>query len=247
MGYENGKIYKLTSPHTDKVYIGSTKQSLNERLCKHVSQYKAFQQGQQSYISSIKLIELGDYNIELIENFPCDGKDELLSREGYHMRQYGERCVNRCQAGRTKEMYREENKPKIQEYMKVYQQVNKDKLQEYKKNYFQKNKDIITTKHKAYYSSNAEQVKAKVKEYRVSNQDVIKQRKKLYYEQNKERILQERSKQHRCICGSTYLQSTRLRHTRSQRHQRFENTLKYIQQHDPAFYEIIITDHSLDC
>ena len=35
MDYNNGKIYTIRSPTTDKYYIGSTTQALRVRLAKH--------------------------------------------------------------------------------------------------------------------------------------------------------------------------------------------------------------------
>ena len=35
-----GYIYKLTSVHTDKCYVGSTKQSIEKRLKSHIKNYK---------------------------------------------------------------------------------------------------------------------------------------------------------------------------------------------------------------
>jgi hypothetical protein len=40
--YSEGKIYKLTSSQTDKVYIGSTIRSLNVRFSNHKSHYKSW-------------------------------------------------------------------------------------------------------------------------------------------------------------------------------------------------------------
>ena len=39
--YENGKIYKLVSPHTNKIYIGSTcKKYLCQRMADHNSRFR---------------------------------------------------------------------------------------------------------------------------------------------------------------------------------------------------------------
>ena len=52
--YNNGKIYKLVSNHTDKIYIGSTcKERLCQRLAKHKSNYKQWiKDNNNGYISS---------------------------------------------------------------------------------------------------------------------------------------------------------------------------------------------------
>ena len=101
--YSRGKIYKIWSPSTDKIYIGSTtKQYLSQRLTNHVHSYKRWQNGEQNQkLTSYKLIELGDYIIELVEAFPCQSKDALLAREGHFIREFKDVVVNRCIVGRT--------------------------------------------------------------------------------------------------------------------------------------------------
>jgi hypothetical protein len=43
VNYQEGKIYKIISPLTDKIYVGSTtKKYLSERLCRHLCDYKRY-------------------------------------------------------------------------------------------------------------------------------------------------------------------------------------------------------------
>ena len=42
MDYKNGKIYKIVSDLTDKIYIGSTTQPLYKRHSKHKGNYKQY-------------------------------------------------------------------------------------------------------------------------------------------------------------------------------------------------------------
>lgn len=80
--YSNGKIYALVSEHTTQKYIGSTILSLSIRFSQHLSSYK-FYSGKKNVCSSSKLFDLGDVEIELLENYPCEDKKELLLRELY--------------------------------------------------------------------------------------------------------------------------------------------------------------------
>ena len=82
--YRNGKIYKLISTETDNVYVGST--SLNylcKRLVGHRKAYKMWLAKKYHYVSSFELLKYEDCKIILIEDFPCDSKDQLTSREQY--------------------------------------------------------------------------------------------------------------------------------------------------------------------
>ena len=69
-----------------------------------------------------------DYKIILIELFPCNSKDELLSREQFHIDLAGNGCTNMHKAytGLTAQEYH------VQYDMQRYEQ-NKETIAEYKK------------------------------------------------------------------------------------------------------------------
>ena len=68
-----------------------------------------------------KILANNNYDIQLIELYPCNSKDELHSREGYWQKEI--KCLNRCIAGRTKKQYNLDNKAKIAEQKQVYNKV----------------------------------------------------------------------------------------------------------------------------
>lgn len=70
-----GSIYKITSPNTDMVYIGSTEKTLNSRLSKHIYDMK------RKNSSSRHVLEKGDFKIELIEEVYVESKDDLRKIE----------------------------------------------------------------------------------------------------------------------------------------------------------------------
>ena len=131
--YRRGKIYKLTSPTTDDVYIGSTIQTLAQRLRGHK---KDLDCKSREIIDNNKII-----NITLIEKFPCNSKTELDKREGQYHRSMP--CINKQIAGRTRAEYKEDNKDKIKEQRKQYREKNKDAIAEYNAQYYEKNKASI--------------------------------------------------------------------------------------------------------
>ena len=61
-------------------------------------------------MTSFDLFKFGenDVRIELIETFSCNTKEDLLKREGYHIR--NNKCINRHIMGRTDKEYYEDNK-----------------------------------------------------------------------------------------------------------------------------------------
>jgi hypothetical protein len=101
---DKGNIYKIVSDSTDKIYIGSTVKSLEERLEEHENDYelwfnKEFKSG---YISSFEILKYGDYKIILIEEYPCSSYKELLKREGYYQLSSYSLCVNILIAGKKR-------------------------------------------------------------------------------------------------------------------------------------------------
>jgi len=122
VNYKNSKIYKIISPYTNEIYIGSTtKKYLADRFYFHNCHYKQWLQGKCCLTSSFPLIAYGDAKIVLIEAYPCSSKDQLRSREQYWIDEFSAFCINKNSA-----MYNCNSK-KI--YMKKYQKVNSEKLQ----------------------------------------------------------------------------------------------------------------------
>jgi hypothetical protein len=98
--YEDAKIYSIMSPNSGKVYIGSTCQkTLANRMSGHRASFKRWKKGKNGYTSSYEIFECGDAYIELIENCPCNSKDEMRKIEGHHIRNT-ETAVNKNVAGR---------------------------------------------------------------------------------------------------------------------------------------------------
>tara|TARA_R110002096_G_scaffold6294_1_gene29015 strand:- start:892 stop:1308 length:417 start_codon:yes stop_codon:yes gene_type:complete len=110
------KIYKIIDNTNGNVYIGKTKNTLNYRLRKHKSLKDC---------SSRKIIENGDYRIELIEETEDD------SRERYWV--LNTECINKNIPGRTYKEYYEDNKEQIDEWRRQYREKTKDKRKEYQK------------------------------------------------------------------------------------------------------------------
>ena len=147
--YSNGKIYKLVSDVTDKIYIGSTCTSLAKRLGEHKNLYRRFTNGKIAHkSSSSELFKLcGEVKIILIENFPCKSKDELLQRERFHIE--SSICVNKYIPGRSRAEYNEQNREEILTQMKEYYEANREQILTYKKQYYEGNKDKILASQKA--------------------------------------------------------------------------------------------------
>ena len=158
--YINGKIYKIFNTINSEIYIGSTIETLSNRLIRH----KCAARNKTSKFYKL-MNELGAecFYIELVESYPCNNKTELNAREGYHIKQIA--TANERIAGRTFQEYYEDNRNNICEKKKHYYENNKDK----RKQYNEDNKHIIAQKMKQYY----EDSKDKRKQYLETNKDKI--------------------------------------------------------------------------
>ena len=87
-----GRIYQIVSDNYDKVYVGSTKLTLQGRLHQHERDFKRYQKDKYNFVSSFLILGKGDYRIELIEEFDCSSKQELLDRENQYIKKID--CVN---------------------------------------------------------------------------------------------------------------------------------------------------------
>lgn len=135
--YKKGKIYAIKSHMTDEVYIGSTIQSLNMRMGCHISHCK-----RGINISSKHILQHPDAYIELIEDYPCDTKKELLRREGEIINATSN-CVNIAMSNRIYNKYRKEHKKRIKKYIKEYIEEQQEKVKEQRK---RRKKELIKEK-----------------------------------------------------------------------------------------------------
>ncbi len=141
--YSQGKIYKIWSENTNKIYIGSTCKTKEQRLIKHVSNFNDYCNGKCNLITSFYIIDNDHYDIEIMQLFPCDNKKQLHDREAYYIRLYSENCVNKYIPNRTKKEYYYDYKDKINAKNCQWYLNNKDKKKQYNIEYKFDNKDKI--------------------------------------------------------------------------------------------------------
>ena len=164
--YGTGKIYKIVDTAYTDCYIGSTIMTLSSRMALHRRDYKQYKAGQAGYVSSYALFDMygvDNCKIELIEDYPCESREQLAKREGYHIKQ--EECINKCVAGRTVKEWHEEHREDRKEYYKNYRETNKEKKKTTDKAYYEANREARQTHAKAYYEANREAISVKNKEH----------------------------------------------------------------------------------
>ena len=82
--YSNGKIYKITNAVNNDIYVGSTVQTLEERMRLHKVKAKIYPE--RKLYKRFFEIGFDNFTIELIEQYPCKNKDELETKEFEYIR-----------------------------------------------------------------------------------------------------------------------------------------------------------------
>lgn len=150
VNFQNGKIYKLCSNQTDDIYVGSTCCKLSDRLKAHKAKLKVWTNcNEKQYYTSFEILQHPDYYIELIEDYPCETKQELLDREGYYIELLP--CVNKVIQGRTKK-----------ETQKAWRDKNKDVINKKAREMYKKNNLKEIEKSREYYKKNKNKRKVKI-------------------------------------------------------------------------------------
>jgi hypothetical protein len=162
VNYNNGKVYMIQPimEHEEgEIYIGSTtKKYLSQRIDNHRSKYKCWKNGKATKVMCFELFN--KYGIEncqilLIENVHANSKDELVSREGYYIRNM--KCLNKVIPDRSKTEYNKDNQDKI----KLYRKNNKDKTKLYNSEYRKNNQATLKENKHKYYVNNKEKINEK--------------------------------------------------------------------------------------
>ena len=216
--YNKSKIYKICSNLTDKIYVGSTTQTLAQRLSEHVSHYKQYVRNNERYVTSYEIIMLNDYYIALIEEHNFNNRQQLERREGEIIKLNINNVVNKQITGRTDTEYYNDNIEHITEYHKHYRVDNKEHIAERDKQRYNDNKEHKAEQHK---------------QYRLVNKEAIAEKHKQHYISNRERILEHNKQTTICECGLIITKCYKLRHMKSTKHiniinqQLFNNELNH--------------------
>jgi adenylate kinase family enzyme len=151
--YSLGKIYmvypKVDNADEGDVYYGSTTVTLSRRMSEHRNSKRC----------KILFDKYGVENcfIELVEEYPCETKEQLNRKEGEYIR--ANKCINKNIAGRTQKEWLRDNSDKMKQVYKEYRIDNKDK-------------------YKDYYAENRDKILEQQKQYKIDNLDKISERHK---------------------------------------------------------------------
>ena len=178
---QHGKIYKIVCNITKEVYIGSTCDTIEERL-------KTHHQKNNRAVSKL-ILARGDYYIELIEDYPCETKPQLLWRERHYYDTVD--CINLV----PPIVSAEEAKANRQQYRDGRKEQKRITDKQYREN----NAEAVKIKKAKWQQDNKETISANKKIYRENNAEAIKLKKAADYQKSKANI-----KTLTCGCGGTY-------------------------------------------
>ena len=123
--YHNSKIYKIVSKNTKKYYVGGTIQELRIRFNNHKHKYKHNIKNEKSR----EIFDFGECSIVLIEEFSCENKNQLETREQYwinYLLETGEELVNK-KIGIMNYNHKTRDKKHKQVYNKKYNRDRRNK------------------------------------------------------------------------------------------------------------------------
>ncbi len=118
-----GKIYAVISP-TGQKFIGSTNKDLSKTMAIHERHYRQYKRGRYRYMSLFSILENGEYEIKLIEDYRCNSGKELKAREQKIIR------ANDCVNIDHRKQYYEDNRERIRERDRQYQQKKRKLFQQ---------------------------------------------------------------------------------------------------------------------
>ena len=174
--YSRARIYKIVCDTSGEVYYGST---TNQYLCNRLAGHK-FDAGR-SNCTSKQIIDRGNYSIVLVEEYPCENKEQLGRRERYYIE--NNECVNKNIPTRTDKEWCEANKDYIKEYNKQQNQANKERIKEWfnvnkvrRKEWCDANRERIAKKAREYYEANRERINEYQRKYKAKKKaDALEQ------------------------------------------------------------------------
>jgi hypothetical protein len=173
--YKNGKIYIIRNHINDKVYIGSTTQTLSKRFSWHKSSINKSRSKNYPLYIEMKHIGVEKFYIELLEEYPCSNIEQLHKREGHLIRQYDSfnNGYNGRIEGRSSKEWYEENKQSISKKYKEWRSKNINQRLLYEDNYKKENKERIKAYFKQYREDNKAKISLRMKEYYQKHKDEI--------------------------------------------------------------------------
>lgn len=193
--YEDGEIYMIRCCESSRIYVGSTIYGL-ERIHQH--------QNKPSKTTANIILEKNNYEIKLLEKYPCEDKYALAEREHHYisiLRGAGLEVVNAyhppIHPDKRAEYYKEYHKKYHQQHYECsYGMIMRDlfETEEEKKEKQEKERQDNIAYLTTYRANQSEEDKEKWKQYyheryeRIKTTEKYKEQKQKWMEENKEEM-----------------------------------------------------------
>ena len=130
----HGIIYKISSPGTNKIYIGSTKNP-KTRYQRHIDHYRRHLRNQCNYVSSFDILAFGDTVFTVLEEVEYENHYDLLCAEKRYILENILKVSNKNLPTQTIKEHYTANKWKIIAKQTIYNIHHADTIREYQKVY----------------------------------------------------------------------------------------------------------------
>jgi len=95
-----GRIYRVSAPGCDQVYVGSTRKTISARLNAHQRSMRKWERGMYHYVTSFALVGMPGVGIDLIEEEEFQDMQHMRDREAYWIARLP--TVNKYTPGRSR-------------------------------------------------------------------------------------------------------------------------------------------------
>jgi len=220
--YSKTNIYKIVCNdlRVKDCYVGHTI-NMTKRKCGHKTRCNNEKNKNHNFKIYKIIRENGgwdNWNMLLVEKFPCKDKYEACKREREVYEELDAK-LNTKRPYRTQEelkedikdygkQYRQEHKAERKEKRKQYCEDHKEEIQQYQKEYDKQyredHKEEIQQYSKQYREEHKEVIAENSKQYREEHKEVIAEKKKQYYQDHKKKIAEKQKEKNKAKIECEY-------------------------------------------
>jgi len=190
--YAEGKVYVVLNTVNDKKYVGSTVCALSKRMGQHRMAAKAGD-GLPMYVA-MRELGIEKFYVELIEDVPCERREQLHAAEGRKIRELGTLVPNGYNmfiAGRKRSEYYQENRAKIIAKVKEYNDARAEERKARTRAFRAENGAMLKARANAFREAHAEEIRAKDRERYAANRIARIARQKAYDDARRAKLTPE--------------------------------------------------------
>lgn len=224
--YSKAFIYRINNTNDEKdEYVGGTAQTKELRMKGH--HWDIFKrQITSKFAKRVREVGWESWEMKLLENYPCNDKDELRMREQWWIDQRKPN-LNTAKAYTTtaekvethrknQELFRQRHPEQCKQMIRDWYKDHREEVLEDKKLYYQENKKEILDKAKERYENNKEEILARQREHNRNNKGKIAERDRKYREENAAKIATRKQEKKECfICKAMIARDGQAWHRKS--------------------------------